>query len=563
MKTTQIEQDNGSLEASGFSILIHSRGGQALRRAWMRLNELSRPFLPILHFCMLIATVATLCAVVFANQHLPSWYDETCLVDPAYYKVTEGVWKTRMEFDSLDIEPFAVKYPLLIGLNCLILKCFGMNYALLRGAMLFFGLVPVGGLFWLARRRGLLRSWTEVLEAAFFLACFGLFYWALYIRPEAIVLSVGFLLVLFWLADSLVPLFLTALCIPLCGLHWDVLVLPAIWGWLIWGGTARKPLAVVAGAVLGSIGVLIWYHLAGMWPSYLLEAQRGTSPSIVGNAIGFVRDFFLEVNLNRLGQHACPSNAFLCSLWIYGLGACSIKFFPVAVADKKTFLFFLLSLFSVIPSLAAAAWLNDHYNRLLAPLSCLLAPLLFRGVWRKYPLLLFAGALLALLVSYDIWLYARYSKEPGTRINIWVDEPALESSLEGILSSDDVVLADSPAYFAVRSRGAEMFPMCYAFDLSEEQILSCSAVLIEDKVSCLGSRDYSDFRKTSWSKVMKGRFADAGEGGRLSPDDILAAIADHWHCSFREVPLAPPSLNRALRFRLFRPVFPSGEEREE
>lgn len=521
----------------------------------MRLNDLSRPFLPILHFCMLVATVAILCAVVFANQHLPSWYDETCLVDPAYYKVTEGVWKTRMEFDSLDIEPFAVKYPLLIGLNWLILKCFGVNFSVLRGTMLFFGLIPVGGLLWLARRRGMLRSWEEVLQATFFMACFGFFYWALYIRPEAIVLAVGFLLVLFWLADRLLPLFLTAVCIPLCGLHWDVLVLPAIWGWLIWGGRMRKPLAVVAGALLGSVGVVIWYHLAGMWASYLLEAQRGMSPSIAGNVTGFVRDFFLEVNLNRLGGHGYPSNAFLCSLWIYGLGACSLKFFPIASVDKKTFLFFLLSLFSVIPSLAAAAWLNDHYTRLLVPLSCLLAPLLFRGVWRKYPLLLFAGSLLSLLVCYDIWLYARYSKEAGTRINIWVDEPALESSLADILSSRDVVLADSPAYFAVRSRGAEMFPMCYAFDLSEEQIRSCSAVLIEDRVSYTGQRDYSDFRKTSWSKTLKGRFADAGLDRCLSPDEILEAVAEHWHCSFTEETLALPSLDRALRFRLFRPVF--------
>lgn len=566
MSTIVTNSNSGQVSPSGFSMLVQSRAFLILLRIWNCLNGFARTLRPLLNLCMLATTIAILCAVVFANQHYPSWYDETCLTDPAYYKVTKGIWKSRMEFDSLGVEPFAVKYPLLIGMMWVFAKCFGMKYALFRASMLFFGLLPIVGVFWLARKRGLIKSWTEGLQAAYFMACFGFFHWCIYIRPEAIVLSVGFLVAWCWLSGARIPLFLSSFCIPLCGLHWDVMVFPCLFAWLIWGGSFKKAILVLAGILLGTVGTLCWYHLAGMWPSYLLEAHRGgTSPSILGNISRFLYDIFLNVDFSHLFSWHYPFNAFLCTLWVFGLGAVALHFSPEAsIWDRKSFVFAFLSYFALILALASAAWLNDHYPRLLAPLACLWTPLVFRHWWRKYPLLLFACAVVAACVASVVWNNIRFSREGGARTDIWMDEAALEASIDGVLSRDDVVLADASAYFAVRSRCGELFPFCYAFDLSEEQIHSCTAVLVEDNPSRLTNRDYSDGRGTSYSRAMKAFYdpdGTSGETARVTPDNLVAAVAARWDCSFEEIPFVVSTpLHRAIRYRLFRPVFADGRD---
>ncbi len=548
---------------SGFEVLARTRFGRSVCAMWILVNDFVRHFLPIFHLAMLVVVGIILFGVVFANQHLPTWYDETCLTDPAFYKATQGVWRSRMEIDSLSVEPFAVKYPLLIGTMWVLTKLLGMHFGVFRASMLFFGLAPVLGLLWLARKRGLLQSWTEVVQAAYFLACFGLFYWAIYIRPEAMVLSIGFFLVLFWLDGRTIPLFLTALCIPLCGLHWNVLVSPAILAWLFFGGPARNPLVVIGGALLGSIAVLAWYHLAGMWPSYILEAHRLTSPHIVDNVRSFVVETFLNVRLDRfLFDYHFPFNAFLCVLLMFGLGFIAfLTDSQAASADKKHFLFVLLSLSSLVLALASAAWLNDHYTRLLVPLSCLWAPLIFRRWWSKSPLLLVLMTVFAAAVAYPLWNYTCHSKEGGARTSLWMDEAFLEKAIGNVIPGEEIILADTSAYFAVRSQGNELFPLCYAFDLSKEQIRSCSAVLVEDNPSQIFNRDYSDVRNTSYSKAMKDfLFLSTLSGDiwdvRISPDDLISAIAAHWQCTFTEIPLDFSSARAgAIRYRLFRPVF--------
>jgi hypothetical protein len=42
---------------------------------------------------------------------------------------------------------------------------------------------------------------------------------------------------------------------------------------------------------------------------------------------------------------------------------------------------------------------------------------------------------------------------------------------------------------------------------------------------------------------------------RVTPDNLLAAIADHWHCHFDEIPLPLPASSSVIPYRLFRPVF--------
>lgn len=554
---------------SGFAVLLHSRAGQALCHFWSFSNNLARPLLPLLHLAMLIAIGVILFAVVFANQHTPCWYDEICMLDPAYHRAATGIWHSIAQWDSIDTIPFAPNYPLLINILRFLIACFGIKFWILRGAMLLFGLLPVAVFLWLFRRCGIFQSRHEVLYAAYFMACFSFFWWAIWIRPEAVLLSVAVLLVFAWATNRPVLLFCSALLVPLCGLQWNVLLVPVMLHWLFFGGRIRNPFIVASAFVISSITTIATYHALGMWPSYLQEAARIGDLDTLHNVINALRDIYL-LDFNKwIGHpHRIPPPVAL-GAGMFLFGGCLCRFLKDGHSPRshKCWLFVTCSSFAIWITFGLLANVAHYYMRLIIGFMCLCYPIVFGKLWQKRPVLLFLMALLPIVPStLVLWHTIRdasyaYSNSTGVvRPNSWLDEASLEKALRGALPPNGIVCCDSSAYFAVRACGNEVLPLCYAFDLSEEQIHNCSAILLEDNPVLLFDRDYSDWRKTSYTKAMQDRFCPADFGGdtwstRVSSDDLVSTIAAHWHCTFTEIPLALPEHPNTIRFRLFRPVF--------
>lgn len=518
---------------------------------------------------MVVVIGVIIFAVVFANQHTPCWYDEICMLDPAYHRATTGVWHSIAQWDSIDTVPFAPNYPLLINILRFLISCFGVNFWILRGAMLLFGLVPIAVFLWLFRRSGILQSRHEVLYAAYFMACFSFFWWAIWIRPEAFLLSVAALLVFAWASNRPVLLFCSALLVPLCGLQWNILLVPVILHWLFFGGRIRNPFVVASAFVISSIATIATYHALGMWPSYLQEAARIGDFDAMHNVANALRDIYL-LDFNKWIGHPHripPPVALGAGLFLFG--GCFCRFLKDSHSSRshKWWLFVSCSAIAILGAFGLLAKVSHYYVRPIVGAICFCYPIVFGKLWEKRPILLFLMALLPIVPStLVLWHTIRdasyaYSNSTGVvRPNSWLDEASLEKALRGALPPNGIVCCDSSAYFAVRASGNELLPLCYAFDLSAEQIHNCSAILLEENPVFLFDRDYSDWRQASYSKVMQEYFQSADSGGdvwstRVSPDDFVAAITAHWHCTFKEIPLALSERSRFFRFRLFRPVF--------
>ena len=548
---------------SGLEILARSLPIQAGKRLWFRINDIARPLLPVFHLFMLVVIGSVLCAIVFANQHIPCWGDEICMLDPAYYRATTGVWHSAAQWDSFETIPFAPNYPLFINFLRLFISWLGVNFWVLRGAMIVFGIIPVFMLLWFCRRKGLLQTGTDILYASFVSACVTFFNWSVYLRPEALLLSVVTVLVFAWGGNRPVVLFLGALLVPLCGLQWNVLLLPVVLHWLIFGGRVRNPILVFSAFAVSSIATVIVYHTLGMWPSYLQEAARVGGLDVLHSALHKVRGALSAWNFGwLLNPVGFPPRFVIPAIAVLILG-CIQALAPASRSSRKTIVFICLSFASVIVGLSLAS-MNMHYPPVIILPVCLLVPFFLRTWLHRFPLftvLLFCAALHCAKVNWDKISEFYPPRIDGLTEARWLDEAALERVLEAELSPDDMPLATDSAWFAVRSRCRDMMPLCYAFDISGEQQKSITAVLLADEPSSILHKDGSGFRKTSYAKAMLARFCppespcDNPDDVRVSPEELLSAIGDHWHCTFTEIPLSQSSMNNAIHYRLFRPVF--------
>ncbi|MBQ7252127.1 MAG: hypothetical protein IJS32_05940 [Kiritimatiellae bacterium] len=553
MKPIPPSQYDANPSPSGFSILVHSSFARCLARIWEGINAISRPLLPLLHIFMLAVILLILGAVVFANQHTPCWYDEICMVDPAYHRATAGVWRSIAQWDSIDTIPFAPNYPLLINILRLLISIFGVNFWILRGSMLVFGLAPVAALLWLFHRKGFLQSRAEVLHAVYYSACCTFFHWALYLRPEPILLSVIALLVFFWAADRPVLLFLAALLVPLCGFQWNVILLPAVLHWLVFGGRIRNPFLVAVALVISSAATIAAYHALGMWPSYLQEAAR----------VGGLDAFHAAT---RKLHTALSSWDFSC-LFSVGLAPPSVVDGPLAMLaismpslcfrghsdcrEKPLFVFLVFSIVACWMALALFGHMLQSYTRpLLLPI-CLLGPALMRRLFSRYPLLLLGLALCILWFPGVHWQQVKNGHGPWRTFpddTFWVDEAFMERWIPDFFQPSDVVCCDNSAYFALRRTGRELYRLRYALNMDEASCRRVSYVLMSEKPPYEPGTDFSKY---------------PGPAPRLpdrefeSPGELLCAISGKWNCTFIEVPLPVSPMPDAIRFRLFRPVFPA------
>ena len=571
MTTHNPHSGSPKVAQSGFSILLHSAAVGWATRNWTRLNNRCRWLFPLLHLFMLAVTVAILGAVVFANLHRPCWYDEICMLDPAFHRVTTGVWHSIAQVDSFDSVPFAPNYPLLINMLRLLMACFGVNFWVLRGSMLLLGLVPVAALLWFFRKKGLYQSRGETIQAAFFAACFPAFPWATLIRPEAVLLSVVTLFVFAWAFDRPVPLFLVALLVPLCGLQWNVLLVPAALHWLVFGGRFRNPLIVAVAFVLSSAATIAAYHALGMWPSYLQEAARVGGLDAVRSALEklhgawSVGDFrWLFYRLSSL-----VAVCWVCFAFWGGL-SCAIG----SGRLRTIYAFAWLCTLAPVFFISLFGQLNAAYSWLLLLPLCLAFPAVLRPLVSGKPL-----ALLAVVLCGPVWLAWGHwngltglagSEGAGQWMRLahprfgqstLLDEASVEKALAPLLSAEDTVMAPPDLYFAVHALSKEMYTHDYAFHLSPEQYTGITAVIMDaspydmEIAMLLSIREKTGIPDLFADRAPSPLPADREALFRVTTDDLLAAIGAHWNCTFTEIPLSDPSLPHAIRYRFFRPVF--------
>ena len=555
MKRFQIEQDNGTLVPSGFSILIHSQAVRLLGHFWMRVNGWGRPILPMLNVFMVAVVAVILGTVVYAGFHVPCWYDEICMLDPAYHRATTGVWHSIVNWDSFDVVPFAPNYPLLINILRGLIACFGVNFWILRGVMLVFGIVPIAVFLWLFKRKGILQSWQEVLCSAFFSSCFTFFYWSVSIRPEALLLAVVVLLVFAWSDNHPWLLFFSALLVPLCGLQWNVLLLPTVLHWLVFGGRLRNPVLVATAFALSTVATIAVYHLLGMWPSYLQEAARVGGLDVFHSVCTKLRSGLALWDWSWLvGAVQTPFYVIIGPMLAWTFASLSL-----CRGDREKGLTGRMLLFVLGSTLASVFFLGlvGHllrcYVYLLALPSCLLFPVL-AGRWlsRCHTMLFMALVLAAPLVARVHWVQIANGHGPwggyaGDRF--WAYEDELEELFDKILRSDDVVCCDNAGYFALRRQNRDFYLLRYVFSIDPKRARTITALLMIDP------------RWIDPSAPLAIPDADSiSENAEVdSPGMILARLSKQWNCAFKEVWLEPPASPDGLRYRLFRPVFQDGD----
>lgn len=561
MEKQPIDQDSKSFGPSGFSILVHSRAVRLLGRFWIRVNGWGRPILPLLNVFMVAVVVAILGAGVYACFHVPCWYDEICMLDPAYHRATTGVWHSIAQWDSFDVVPFAPNYPLLINILRGLIACFGVNFWILRGAILVFGIVPIAALLWLFKRKGILQSGSEVIQAAFFIVCFTFLHWAVYIRPEAVLISVAAFLVYAWIIDRPVLLFLSALLVPLCGLQWNVLLLPIVLHWLVFGGRVRNPILVAIAFACSTVSTIIAYHALGMWPSYLQEAARVGGTSALSNILTKMKG---TISCWDVGWLLSPANfppALVFPVGLFLAVGVSTGFRATAGAvPRKTLVFVLLYLASVSVVLLLVHMDRHYFRPVLLPFA-LLAPVFLRPcLGRQWPVLaflllvsLYVGRVNASKVLGNFQRGADFAGDVR-----WSDESGLARALADCIAPSETVAAPNSAWFAVRAGNHGLMPLCYAFDIPEASQREVTAVLLEDIPVSPHHFDCSLFRRTHYAEAMMPRFCPHDgdpDSFPVAPYEFVSAIGEQWNCGFMEVPLKQEDRPGFIRYRLFRPVF--------
>lgn len=372
-----------------------------------------------------------------------------------------------------------------------------------------------------------------------------------------------------WLDNRLVLLFLVALCVPLCGLQWNVLFLPVVLHWLVFGGSLRKYLLVAIAFFLSTLATLIAYHVLGMWPSYLQEAARVGGLHAISGALEKLHGIFARHDWNFLSSPNVPYDALPANL-VCVCGGLAAFFWHADRQVWKMWIFSFVSYYGTIFSIALFANLNPQYIKLLLLVPAMLVPPMFRNVWRKFPLFLFAFVMVFSYTALVHWRKIQQSPDMVGNVSAfacWVDEAELEKLFADLVENDDVVCCVDSAYCAARTHAREVVPLVFAFDISPQQIRKIKAVVIQDEPYRVFDYAWASFRKSTFAPTLQHLFWNPQPPENvdlwdytISPDALIAAIANHWHCALAEIPLDQAERSAFIRFRFFRPVFSDGEE---
>ena len=567
MKEVQLTQKN-TPHPSGFSILFHSSLAKRMIHLWSCLNALVRPLISLLSLFMLAVALLILGTAIFANQYLPGWSDEIFMIDPAYYRVNTGIWQSRVAWDSINTIPYAPNYPLFINFLRIPIAIFGVDFHILRGSIFVIGLLAIIFLLVFFKRKRIFQTRFELIFALFSVACFTAFYPCIYVRPEAVLLAIATFLLFAWMSDRFVLLFLIALLVPLCGLQWNILLLPVVFHWLIFGGKLRKHFLVAFAFALTTVATLVTYHLLGMWPSYLQEAARVGGLNAVSHTIYKLHNAFIARDFRFLTNAFYPYDALPGDL-LFLFGGVSILLGPPSAKVKKVFVFSACTYYGVIFAVALFGSLNPQYPKLLLIIPAFAAPIFFRQMKSHASLLLLSFVLMSSYIAFVHWHKIRdeanHLSDVATDVSSaapWVDSSALKRNLRAVLSPEDIVCCESPSYFAARSTAKEMMPLVFAFDLSPEQFREITVLILQDEPYRIFDRDRAFFRKSSFAANLQAIFWDPAPPEdidlwefAITPEDLLSTIASHWHCTFTEIPLPITPKPNTIQFRIFRPSF--------
>ena len=131
-----------------------SRPGQSLLAFHKMLQRLWAACWPLVKWGSAAAFLLWLGVVAFEAFRFTPWYDETCMLDPAFYMARGGLPQSHIAIDTIGVVPFVLNYPLFMLLLTGVMHLVGVNFWVIRG--LCFALVLAGlglGVWWLVRRR--------------------------------------------------------------------------------------------------------------------------------------------------------------------------------------------------------------------------------------------------------------------------------------------------------------------------------------------------------------------------------------------------------------------------
>lgn len=522
-----------------------SRLGQSLLAFHKMLQRLWVACWPLAKWGCATAFLLWTGVLAFEAFHYTPWYDETCMLEPAFYMSRGGLPQSHIDIDTLGVVPFVLNYPLFMLLLTGAIRLAGFNFWAIRG--LCFSLVLAGTLF-VARglvRRRILDGFHGVLFAFLFLLSIPASGVGLMARPECLGVFL-FALLLASLGNerplALVGCFIVSFLFPWNGMQWVFLGgIFVFFLWLFVGFRFSRLCICAAGMLAGLLAELMFFQVTGTWELYRREIIRATGCS---SAIQMATDHLAALahgNVDWL-THYLPS-----SFWMPWLGLVACAFFSrslaLAMDTRRVLRFAVVASPVALVGLALLAHLLPGYVFPFWGLFAIAYALVFRDTARTFPVL---GCLLLLvLVLFPMrsgYLAFRYADDPwGARRHHPVP---IARTLSGLVSPDDVVVCNDALYYAVRGHAKDWYPL--------RRIL-CDG-FPSDNVTLLAIADHPVRSRKIWlDHVLNESLDHRFPGDDPVPlPDFIRLLEREWSCSFREIDTSPLRALGEGGYRCFR-----------
>ncbi len=505
-----------------------SRPGQGIRAFHQRMQRLWAACWPLVKWGCAAAFLLWLGVVGFEAFHFTPWYDETCMLDPAFYMARGGLPQSHIAIDTIGVVPFVLNYPLFMLLLTGVMRLAGVNFWVIRGVCLALVLAGKGLVVWGLVRRRIFDGFHGLLFALFFLltipaSCVGLM-----ARPECLGVFLLALLLSAFAGEgraARVGCFLIAFLLPWNGMQWVFLGgMFVFFLWLFVGGRFSGLCLCAAGMLAGLMAELLFFHLTGTWELYRREIVRATGNS---SAIQMAADHLAALSQGNVDwlTHYIPSSFW----WQWaGLAACGFLARPLALAqDTRRVLHFAVVASPVaLVGLALLAHLLSGYLFPFWGLFAVAWAMVFRDTARIFPVLAcLLLVFLVLLPMYGGYLVFRYANDP---LGVRRHRPTpIERTLAGVVSGDDVVVCNDALYYAVRGRAKDWYPL--------------RRILLDGfpsgEVTLLAIADHPVRSRRIWLDHVLNAALDHHfpSDDPVSLPDFVHLLEREWNCSFQEI----------------------------
>ena len=531
-------------------LVATTRPGQSLLSFHKMLQRLWAACWPLVKWGCATAFLLWIGVVAFEAFHFTPWYDETCMLDPAFYMAHGGLPQSHIAIDTIGVVPFVLNYPLFMLLLTGVMRLAGVNFWAIRG--LCFALVLAGlGLVvrGLARRR-VFDGFHGLLFALFFLLSIPASSVGLMARPECLgVFLLALLLSTFAREGRMARAgcFLVAFLLPWNGMQWVFLGgMIVFFLWLFVGGRFPGLCLCAVGMLAGLLAELLFFHATGTWELYRREIVRATGNS---SAIQMAADHLAALSQGNVDwlTHYIPASFW----WQWaGLAACGFLSRPLALAPdtRRVLRFAVVASPVALVGLALLAHLLSGYLFPFWGLFAVAWAMVFRDTARTFPVL---GCLLlvclVLFPMYGGYLAFRYANDP---LGIRRHRPApIERTLAEVVSGDDVVVCNDALYYAVRGRAKDWYPLrralCDGFPSGE--------------VTLLALADHPVRSRRIWLDHVLNEGLDRHfpHDDPVPLPDFVRLLEREWNCSFREIDTSALRPLGEGGYRCFRKMGPS------